>query len=96
MNNQTLANAVYNFYLGEIREDELFDIFLEWAKENKYPLPKMIKLLKNMAFNSIGEVVPLVSEDENSIYYNDSCHRYCYLNKSDEGIDFEYVSVKKG
>jgi hypothetical protein len=44
-----------------------------------------------MAFNSVGEVVPLVSEDENSVYYNDSCHRYCYLNKCDEGLDFEYI-----
>lgn len=91
MKYKPLADKVYEFYLGEIREDELKDFFSEWAINNNYPLPKRIRFLKDMAYNCSGEEVPIVLEDGKSIYYNDSFHRYCYLNKCDEGIDFEYI-----
>lgn len=91
MRYKPLVEKVYELYLGEIHEDNLKEFFVEWAEKNKYKLPKKIRFLKNMAYNSAGEVVPIVHEDKDNIYYNDSCRRYCYLEKSAEGIDFEYL-----
>jgi hypothetical protein len=91
INYKPLINKIYEHYLGEIYPDELNEFFIDWAKQNNYPLPKMIKLLTNMAYNSEGDIIPIVQECEENIYYNDGCHRYCYLSKKDEGIHFEYI-----
>jgi len=87
---KNLIKKVYKQYLGDISSDELNDYFKEWARRNSYMLPKHIRFLKDMAYNSEGDIVPIIQETDGEVYYNDSCHRYCYLNKSDEGIDFEY------
>jgi hypothetical protein len=92
MEYKPLVDKLYEFYLGEIYGEELKEFFIEWANENKYLLPKKIRFLRDMSYNSIGEVVPIVLEDEDNVYYYDSCHRYCYLRKSDEGLDFKYLN----
>lgn len=86
-----LVNKLYEQYLGDICPDEVNQYFKKWAKKNNYPLPKHIRFLKDMAYNCEGDTVPVIQETDSEVYYNDSCHRYCYLYKSDEGSDFEYV-----
>lgn len=54
--------------------------------------PKRFRLLKDTAYNSEGDIISIVEETENEIYYYDSCKRYCYLNKSEEGKIFEYIN----
>jgi hypothetical protein len=93
MNYKPLLKKLYDFYIGELRENELRQYFNKWAENNNYILPKHIKLLKNTAYNSEGDIIPIVLETEKEIYYYDSCHRYCYLNKNEEGIYFRYYSL---
>lgn len=87
-----LLKQLNELYLGEIRTDAFLDFYKEWAEKNNYSLSKCFKLLTNTAYNSKGDIIPIVEETEEEIYYNDSCHRYCYLNKSEEGKTFEYCT----
>jgi hypothetical protein len=91
MNYKPLVEKVFKHYIGEIDGDDLNDFFKEWAKINNYPIPKMVRFLKDMPCNSADEIVPIIEETEGEVYYNDGCHRWCCLYKKDEGIDFEYV-----
>jgi hypothetical protein len=51
-----------------------------------------IRLLKNMAFNSEGEILSIKTTDsKNNLYYYDGCHRWCYQSGDKEGIDWERV-----
>lgn len=93
MDYDSLVKKVYDLFLGEINEDGMKYYFRKWAVKNNYPLPKMIRLLKGTAYNSEEDKIAIVQEDDSCIYYNDSCHRYCYLNKSEEGTIFEYIKL---
>lgn len=50
-----------------------------------------ILFLEDTAYNCKGDVVPVAQEDDNEIYYYDSCRRWCYLLKSEEGKVYKYV-----
>lgn len=91
MKYRKIVNKLYKWVQGEIYNEELIDYFYKWAEENNFKLKKRIRFLENMAYNSEGDIVTVVLEDEDNIYYNDSCHRYCYQKKKDEGKLFEYV-----
>lgn len=91
MNYKSLIKKVYEHYTGEINSDELNDYFVDWAEKNKYPMPKRIRLYKDTAWNCEGDIIPIVEECENNLYYNDSMHRWCYIEKKFEGDWFEYV-----
>lgn len=51
---------------------------------------KRFKLLKDTAYNSEGDIINIVEESDNGIYYYDSFRRWCYLNKSEENDIFTY------
>ena len=91
INYKPLLKKLSEFYIGEMREDDLKKYYKKWAKKNGIELVKCIKLLQNTAFNSEGDVMPIVLETEKEIYYYDSVHRYCYFNKSEEGLYFVYT-----
>jgi hypothetical protein len=92
INYSSLINKLKKFYVGEIYESEFKAYFKQWAITNNIELPKHIKLLKDTAYNSMEDVIPIVHETKDEIYYYDSCSRYCYFDKSDEGIWFEYFN----
>lgn len=60
-------------------------------KTNK---PK-IRFLTDTFGNSKGDVVGITMSTETELYYYDSFRRWCYLEKSLEGKDFEYVGKAK-
>ena len=41
--------------------------------------------------NDVGDVVKIVCETDGEVYYYDGFRRYCYLNKSEEGINYRYI-----
>ena len=91
INESSLAKMVLEFYIGEIDEDDLKSYFKKWAKKNNYKLPKSIRLLKDIVTNDEGEIIHIVSETENEIYFHDGWDRWSYLNKNEEGLLFEYI-----
>lgn len=50
-----------------------------------------IKFLKDGFGNGIGDVVKVIDETLEEVYYYDEFHRLCYLYKKDEGIDYKYI-----
>jgi hypothetical protein len=90
INYKPILKKLGEFYIGDIREDELKDYYKKWAEKNGIKLTKCFRLIRDTAYNSEGDVIPIVSETDAEIYYYDSFHRWCYLNKSDEGLYFEY------
>ena len=57
--------------------------------------PTHIRFLKDFFCNSEGEKAKIQHETDKEIYYNDGCGRYCWVEKSAVGIDFEYVKRRK-
>ena len=51
-----------------------------------------IKFLVSMFGNDRGDIVRVVEETADEIYYYDSFRRYCYVNKADMGKEFEYIA----
>jgi len=66
---------------------------------SKKNITKYIRFLKNMAYNSAGDIVPIVAECDtdkyHDLYYYDGMNRYCYQKKTEEGNDFEYISEEE-
>ena len=93
---KSLLEQSYQLYLREIDEDDFRYFFSDWAQENDFKMPKRIRFLENMAYNSSGETVPIVQETEKEVYYNDGCHRYCYLLKSEIGRLWEWANDTNG
>lgn len=48
-----------------------------------------VKLLKSTAYNDSGDILKVKEETDGEIYYYDSCKRWCYLYKSEEGTVYE-------
>jgi hypothetical protein len=78
-----LVKKAYDFFVGDAGEDEFKLYFEQWAKKNEYTLPKRVRLLKDTAWNVEGDVLHILNEDEENIYYNDSMNRWCYLPKNE-------------
>lgn len=55
---------------------------------------KHFRLLKDMAYNSAFDVIRVVYDDEDDLYYYDGADRYCYIEKSAEGKEWEYYEAK--
>jgi uncharacterized protein YaaW (UPF0174 family) len=51
---------------------------------------KRIIFLKSMAYNAVGDIVRVIEETDNALYYYDDCHRWCYQDKNKEKIDWKY------
>lgn len=51
-----------------------------------------IRFLIDMFMGDAGDIVNVWAEDETALYYYDSERRWCYVNKSDEDVDWEYVT----
>ncbi|CAB1251615.1 protein of unknown function [Ruminococcaceae bacterium BL-6] len=68
-----------------------------YAERPKYkPITnKRFILLKNTAYNDEGDILDIIEETDNEIYYYDSFKRWCYLNKSEEHNTFEYKITKE-
>lgn len=50
-----------------------------------------IEFLKPGFGNDVGDIVKVVDETPGEVYYYDGFHRWCYLYKKDEGIDYRYI-----
>lgn len=50
-----------------------------------------IVFLENTFGNTEGEVVKVLHETDEHVYYNDGFRRYCYMEKSEEGTAYRYV-----
>jgi len=61
------------------------------AKKDK---PK-IEFLTSSFGNSAGDIAKVVNETDGEVYYYDSFRRYCYMNKSEEGILYRYIPIKE-
>jgi len=55
---------------------------------------RKIRFLTGTFGNGKGDVVTLKEEDGKYIYYYDGFDRWCYLQKREEGITFEYLAEK--
>jgi len=52
---------------------------------------KKIKFLTDSFGNSAGEVVSILEETKEELYYYDGFHRWCYVYKNEENVSFMYV-----
>lgn len=43
---------------------------------------KCVRLLRQTAWNDEEDILRVLTEDDENIYYNDSMGRYCYLPKN--------------
>lgn len=50
-----------------------------------------IEFLQSGFGNDVGDVVKVVLETDDEVYYYDGFRRYCYMNKSEEGISYRYI-----
>lgn len=50
-----------------------------------------IEFLQSSFGNDVGDIVKVIEETDTEVYYNDSFHRYCYMNKSEEGVNYRYI-----
>ena len=50
-----------------------------------------IEFLKSTFGNDAGDSVRVVEETDEEVYYYDSFRRYCYLNKSEEGVTYRCI-----
>jgi hypothetical protein len=51
-----------------------------------------VRLLKNMAYNYVGDILKIKTTDsKGNLYYYDDCDRWCYQSGDKEGIDWERV-----
>ncbi len=57
-------------------------------------MTKRIKFISVSFGNSEGDVTKVELETEKEVYYYDGFDRYCYLEKSLEGIEFEYTQER--
>jgi hypothetical protein len=55
---------------------------------------KKIRFLADVAFNSRGDVVTILDENDDFVFYNDPEGNYAQIEKSGDGEEFEYVSGK--
>lgn len=73
-------------------------LILDWLEQNKPPL-EVVSKKKPRYFRSLvedyglteGSVYKVIEEDGSGLYYYDDWHRWCVLEKSTEGVDFQYV-----
>ena len=54
-----------------------------------------IEFLENTFGNDIGDRLRVVLETNTEIYYYDGFGRYCYLEKSEEGIAYKVLPKKE-
>lgn len=47
-----------------------------------------IEFLKSGFGNDVGDTAKIVDETDGELYYYDGFRRYCYVNKSEEGISY--------
>jgi hypothetical protein len=50
-----------------------------------------IEFLQSGFGNDVGEIAKVVHETEGEVYYYDGFRRYCYMNKSEEGVNYRYI-----
>lgn len=50
-----------------------------------------IEFLQSGFGNDVGDVVKVVLETDGEVYYYDGFRRYCYVNKSEEGVSYRYI-----
>ena len=87
--NKRLLEDATKWYLGDIDDDALKLSISMWLRK-KGKLPRHIKFLKPTAYNDVGDIVPIVEETKDNIYYYDNFRRWCYIEKLTENIDFVY------
>lgn len=54
-----------------------------------------IRFLQDMFGNDTGDIVNVLSADNENLYYYDGFRRWCYMRLSDEGVEWEYVGKKR-
>lgn len=91
MTNKELIEKVYEFYVGDISSDDLKCCYEKWNKKHNHKKLKQIRFLVDMAYNCSGDVVTVLEEDNNNLYYNDSVRRWCYIEKNLENKEWEYI-----
>lgn len=60
----------------------------------KEPTIYEIRLLISTAYNDEGDILKVKAEDNENVYYYDTFHRWCYLEKFLEGKEWEYKDKK--
>ena len=55
-------------------------------------MAKTILFLKSGFGNGVGDVVRVVQEDDKRLYFYDGLHRYCYVFRDDEGVEWRWIS----
>ena len=61
----------------------------------KEPTLFKIRLLKEMAYNYIGDILNIKATDKDgNLYYYDEFHRWCYQEGNKENIDWVRVKSK--
>lgn len=62
--------------------------------EYRAELLMKIELLQSTLGNSPGELIEIVTEDSEYLYYYDGLDRWCCLKKDEEGNSFRYLGTK--
>jgi hypothetical protein len=78
------------FSMGTLRYNENGDLY--WSATGEVAIKNRAKfrLLVDWACDEAGSKISIVDSDDKYLYYYDGCDRWCSVEKSLEGVEFDY------
>jgi hypothetical protein len=90
MNEKQTLRYLRRWFMGDVSDASLRSYVRNLLKAADM-MPPMMKFLEDTAYNDEGDEIAILTEDNEYVYYNDGCDRYCYMPKSEEGTAWKRV-----